>query len=158
MCGRVDGHAMVHGAELYLCFLRPCASPQEGAVMLHIVNQDRTFSIITDKVASLEMHSPGSQWVETQANSQPAWTNHTSGSSLLAVSVALLTLEITKNQRVATAYGGRIHSSRLGKHSEKNLAASPATQGSVVVLISHHTSVDLFSRTVLIPNIPNPCP
>lgn len=39
--------------------------------MLHIVNQDRTFSIITDKVASLEMHSPG-QPVGGNTGQQPA--------------------------------------------------------------------------------------
>lgn len=67
--------------------------------MLHIDNQARTLSIITNKVPSLEKRIPGHPvGGNIDQHGRPAWTNHTLGSSLLAVSVALLRLEATKNQ------------------------------------------------------------
>jgi hypothetical protein len=67
--------------------------------MLHIVNQARTLSIITNKVPSLEKRIPGHPvGGNIDQHGWPAWMNHTLGSSLLAVSVALLRLEATKNQ------------------------------------------------------------
>jgi len=94
-CGCVG----VHGAGLHL--LSHFARPQEGVLTLHVVSQARTFSIITDKVPSLEKRIPGHP-VGGNRDQQPASLDQPHlgllGSSLLAVSVALLRLEATESK------------------------------------------------------------